>query len=159
MIRLQLTVNGARRHYAGDADQPLLWYLRDTLNLTGTKFGCGVGLCGACTVHVDGKAERACALPMKRLANKQVVTIESLAQQRGGTHPVVRAWQQENVPQCGYCQAGQMMSPAALLAAVPKPDDAQINAAMKGCLCRCGTYDRVRKAVHRAARLNAGEKA
>jgi aerobic-type carbon monoxide dehydrogenase small subunit (CoxS/CutS family) len=151
---VQLTVNGTARTYRGDGTQPLLWYLRDELQLTGTKFGCGIAACGACTVHVDGQPQRACVLPMQSLAGKSVTTIEALAQ-RAQPHAVVQAWMEENVPQCGYCQAGQMMSAAALLARAPKPDDAQIDAAMKDNLCRCGTYARVRKAIHRAAQLNA----
>ncbi|NRF71591.1 (2Fe-2S)-binding protein [Aquincola sp. S2] len=153
-LRVQWTINGVSRRYAGDGEQPLLWVLRDELGLTGTKYGCGIGACGACTVHVDGAAARACSVPMSALAGKRVLTAEGLG--RGEQlHPVQQAWIEHNVPQCGYCQAGQMMSAAALLERVPRPTDAQIDDALRGNLCRCGTYERIRAAVHRAAELGA----
>lgn len=164
-IKLQFVVNGARKDYAGDGDQPLLWYLRDTARLTGAKFGCGIGLCGACTVHVEGKPEPACTIPMSALAGKRVVTVEGLAPAQSAPgkpvkfHPVQQAWIEENVPQCGYCQAGQMMSAAALVARNNKPTDAEIDQALANNLCRCGTYVRIRKAVHRAAELARKESA
>jgi aerobic-type carbon monoxide dehydrogenase small subunit (CoxS/CutS family) len=129
---------------------PLLWVLRDVLNLTGTKFGCGMGLCGACTVHLDGAAVRSCSITMAAAAGKDVTTIEGLAPD--GSHPLQRAWIAEHVPQCGYCQAGQLMNAAALLARNPSPSDAEVDAAMAGNLCRCGTYLRIRQAIQRAAR-------
>src|SRR3954464_8759348 len=142
---IELSVNGKSRRFDGDADMPLLWYLRDELELTGTKFGCGMGLCGACTVHVNGESVRSCSTPMKGLAGKRVTTIEGLS--ATATHPVQKAWEQHNVAQCGYCQAGQIMQAAALLAKTPKPTDAQIENAMDGNLCRCGTYLRIRAAI------------
>jgi isoquinoline 1-oxidoreductase subunit alpha len=148
---ISLTVNGRARRYRGDAEQPLLWYLRDELQLTGTKYGCGVALCGACTVHIDAKPTRACVVPMSSVAGRRIETIEALVASEKVADPIVQAWIEHNVPQCGYCQAGQMMSAAALLATTPKPSDAQIDAAMKDNLCRCGTYARVREAIHRAA--------
>jgi isoquinoline 1-oxidoreductase alpha subunit len=146
---LVLLVNGARRRVSLPADTPLLWALRDTLGLTGTKYGCGAGLCGACTVHLDGEAVRSCAVPVGTAADKPITTIEGLSE--NGTHPVQRAWIAEDVAQCGYCQAGQIMTAAALLRHTPKPTDAQIDDALSGNLCRCGTYQRIRSAVHRAA--------
>jgi isoquinoline 1-oxidoreductase alpha subunit len=134
-------------------DTPLLWVLRDHLAMTGTKYGCGMALCGACTVHVDGTAVRSCVLPLSALAGRRVTTIEGLSADR--SHAVQRAWIELDVPQCGYCQSGQIMSAAALLAAKPDPSDADIDAAMAGNLCRCGTYPRIRKAIHRAAQLLA----
>jgi len=131
------------------ADMPLLWVLRDTLGLTGTKFGCGLGECGACTVHINGAAARSCSVPMANVAGKVVTTIEGLSSDR--THPVQRAWIAEDVPQCGYCQSGQIMAAASLLARFPAPTDAQIDAAMRGNICRCGTYESIRRAIHRAA--------
>jgi isoquinoline 1-oxidoreductase alpha subunit len=128
---------------------PLLWYLRDELGLTGTKFGCGEGLCGACTVHIDGQAMRSCQVPMSGVANRRIVTIEGLS--ADASHPVQRAWMAANVAQCGYCQAGQIMQAAALLAETPRPTDAEIDAAMSGNICRCGTYQRIRAAIKRAA--------
>jgi isoquinoline 1-oxidoreductase alpha subunit len=128
---------------------PLLWYLRDELGLTGTKFGCGVSACGACTVHLDGQAVRACVTPVSSAEGRKVVTIEGLS--KDGSHPVQAAWRAHNVPQCGYCQTGQIMQAAALLAATPKPSDAQIDEAMAGNICRCGTYVRIRAAIHAAA--------
>jgi isoquinoline 1-oxidoreductase subunit alpha len=131
---------------------PLLWVLRDVLALTGTKYGCGMGLCGACTVHVDGEAVRSCVLPIENVRGKRVTTIEGLGSGHAdGRHPVQRAWLDEAVVQCGYCQSGQLMCAAALLARTQKPDDAAIDAAMSAALCRCGTYQRVRAAIHRAA--------
>jgi aerobic-type carbon monoxide dehydrogenase small subunit (CoxS/CutS family) len=134
-------------------ETPLLWVLRDTLDLKGTKFGCGAAHCGACTVHISGEPARSCVLPLAEVAGRDVVTIEGLS--RDGSHPAQRAWMELDVPQCGYCQAGQIMSAAALLARAPKPTDAQIDEAMNGNLCRCATYLRIRKAVHRAAELGA----
>jgi aerobic-type carbon monoxide dehydrogenase small subunit (CoxS/CutS family) len=147
---MRLTVNGTSRNYDGDPNQPLLWFLRDELELTGTKFGCGISACGACTVHVDGKAVMACVTPMAALAGKQVTTIEGLS--AAGDHPVQTAWAEANVPQCGYCQAGQMMAAAALLKANPNPTDADIDGAMSLVLCRCGTYERIRHAIVAAAK-------
>ncbi|ESJ23082.1 (2Fe-2S)-binding protein [Cupriavidus sp. HPC(L)] len=146
----KLDVNGARRRVDAPADTPLLWVLRDQLDLTGTKYGCGMGLCGACTVHVDGQAVRACQTPLSSVAGKRVTTIEGLGKP-DALHALQRAWQAEDVPQCGYCQSGQLMSAAALLARKPTPSDGDIDAAMAGNICRCGTYDRIRRAIHRAA--------
>ncbi|HET7598640.1 MAG TPA: (2Fe-2S)-binding protein [Gemmatimonadales bacterium] len=146
---MRLHVNGRERRYDGDPAMPLLWYLRDQLALTGTKFGCGIGACGACTVHLDGRAVRSCATPMSAAAGTRVVTIEGLDPR--GEHPVQRAWRAENVPQCGYCQSGQIMAAAALLARTPRPTDAEIDAAMEGNICRCGTYQRIRAAIRTAA--------
>ena len=150
MVRIVLQVNAAERAVDVMHDMPLLWVLRDRLGLTGTKFGCGVGLCGACTVHVDGAATRSCLLPATSLVGRRVTTIEGLSSDR--SHPVQRAWIAEDVPQCGYCQSGQIMTAAALLAQVRDPSDDDIDAAMAGNLCRCGTYVRIRRAIHRAAR-------
>ena len=147
---ITLTINGERRTFDGDPSMPLLWVLRDTLQLTGTKFGCGAGLCGACTVHVGGQATRSCITPMGALEGKAVTTIEGLAA-AGREHPLQAAWKAHNVPQCGYCQSGQIMQAAALLKAVPKPTDADIDAQMAGNLCRCGTYQRIRAAIKDAA--------
>ena len=147
---MNLTVNGVARTFDGDPDTPLLWYLRDDLRLTGTRFGCGAGLCGACTVHVDGQAARACQSPMKTLQSKRVVTIEGLSPD--ASHPVQRAWMAGNVPQCGYCQTGQIMQAAALLSRTPNPGDQEIERAMSGNICRCGTYQRIRAAIKAAAR-------
>ena len=144
-----LRVNGVERSFDGDVTMPLLWYLRDEVGLTGTKFGCGLALCGACTVHVNGSAARACVTPMSTLEGANVVTIEGLHPQ--GSHPVQLAWRDHNVPQCGYCQTGQIMQAAALLAQNPKPTDQEIDAAMTGNICRCGTYARIRLAVRAAA--------
>lgn len=146
---IQLNVNGTRQSFNGDAEMPLLWYLRDVMGLTGTKFGCGVGLCGACTVHVNGQAMRSCVTPMRELAAKEVTTIEGL--QENGLHPVQRAWMQMNVPQCGYCQVGQIMQAAAFLKNNKKPSDKEIDEAMSGNICRCGTYQRIRAAIKAAA--------
>jgi aerobic-type carbon monoxide dehydrogenase small subunit (CoxS/CutS family) len=151
-----LTVNGTTQNIDADADTPLLWVLRDHLSLTGTKYGCGMALCGACTVHVDGVAVRSCVLPLKAVEGKSVTTIEGLSKDR--SHPAQRAWIESDVPQCGYCQSGQIMSAAALLRTNPSPSDGDIDAALAGNICRCGTYVRIRKAVHRAAELLRGEK-
>ena len=151
-----LTVNGTTQNIDADADTPLLWVLRDHLSLTGTKYGCGMALCGACTVHIDGVAVRSCVLPLKAMEGKSVTTIEGLSKDR--SHPAQRAWIESDVPQCGYCQSGQIMSAAALLGTNPSPSDADIDAALSGNICRCGTYVRIRKAVHRAAELLRAEK-
>lgn len=143
-------INGQRRDIDAPADMPLLWALRDVLGMTGTKFGCGRGLCGACTVHLDGTPIRSCLTPLSAAAGRKVTTIEGLAP-AGGLHPVQQAWLDEGVVQCGYCQSGQIMAAAALLASNPKPSDADIDNAMGGNLCRCGTYPRIRAAIHRAA--------
>jgi aerobic-type carbon monoxide dehydrogenase small subunit (CoxS/CutS family) len=144
-----LQINSAQRTVEAEPEMPLLWALRDLLNMTGTKYGCGIGLCGACTVHVEGEATRSCQVSVASAAGKQITTIEGLGQ--NGLHIVQRAWIDEQVPQCGYCQPGQIMSAAAFLATNPKPTDADIDDAMAGNLCRCGTYFRLRKAIHRAA--------
>jgi isoquinoline 1-oxidoreductase subunit alpha len=146
---IKLKVNGVSREFDGEPDMPLLWYLRDELRLTGTKYGCGEGLCGACTVHVNGAAARSCQLPMRSVAGKTVVTIEGLSAK--ADHPAQEAWRQANVPQCGYCQSGQIMQAAALLKQKPRPTDADIDSAMKGNICRCGTYQRIREAIKIAA--------
>jgi isoquinoline 1-oxidoreductase subunit alpha len=150
MAMITFTVNGTSRQVDVAPEMPLLWVLRDVLGLTGTKFGCGMALCGACTVHVDGQATRACTTTMKGVAGKRVTTIEGLS--AAGEHPVQRAWMDQDVPQCGYCQSGQVMSAAALLARNPNPTDADIDQAMRGNICRCGTYQSIRAAIHRAAR-------
>jgi aerobic-type carbon monoxide dehydrogenase small subunit (CoxS/CutS family) len=150
MSRFALTVNGERRTFDVEPDTPLLWVLRDTLELTGTKYGCGQALCGSCTVHVDGDAVRSCVMPVSDVAGANVTTIEGLAPDGG--HALQKAWVEENVPQCGYCQPGQIMAAAALLAHNQNPTDADIDAAMAGMLCRCGTYLRIRRAIHRAAK-------
>ena len=146
---IDIKVNGEARRFDGDPDMPLLWYLRDELGLVGTKFGCGAALCGACTVHLDGEAARACVTPMSAAAGQAVTTIEGLSPD--GNHPVQAAWRELNVPQCGYCQAGQIMQAASMLKGTPKPSDADIDAAMSGNICRCGTYPRIRAAIHKAA--------
>jgi isoquinoline 1-oxidoreductase alpha subunit len=146
MIRVK--VNGANRQFDGDPEMPLLWYLRDLLQLTGTKFGCGQGLCGACTVHINGAAQRSCVTPLSAAEGKEITTIEGLA---ANGSPVVEAWKQCNVPQCGYCQSGQIMQAASLLKDKPKPTDSDIDAAMQGNICRCGTYQRIRLAIKVAA--------
>ena len=148
-MRFDVNVNGRRQSIDVAPDTPLLWVLRDDLQLTGTKFGCGIAQCGACTVHVNGKPTRACVTPISSVATAAITTIEGLSPD--GAHPVQRAWVAEDVPQCGYCQAGQIMAAAALLANTPSPTDAQIDTAMRGNLCRCGTYVRIRAAIHRAA--------
>jgi isoquinoline 1-oxidoreductase alpha subunit len=147
---ITLNVNGKRVQADAEADTPLLWVLRDYLNMTGTKFGCGMALCGACTVHVDGQPTRSCTTPASAVIGKKVVTVERIGQTRVGA-AVQAAWVAENVPQCGYCQSGQVMAAAALLAAKPKPTDADIDEAMSGNLCRCATYPRIRAAIKRAA--------
>jgi isoquinoline 1-oxidoreductase alpha subunit len=154
MATIALTVNGRPRVADVDPATPLLWVLRDTFGLTGTKFGCGIAQCGACTVMLDGDAVRSCVTSIARAEGTRVVTVEGLS--ADGRHPVQQAWLAEQVPQCGYCQSGQMMSAAVLLAAIPQPTDADIDDAMAGNLCRCGTYQRIRRAVHRAAALMAG---
>ena len=146
---VKLRVNGQEHSYDGDPSMPLLWFLRDELGLTGTKYGCGAALCGACTVHVDGQAARACATAMSAAADRSVVTIEGL--DRDGNHPVQKAWRGLNVPQCGYCQAGQIMQAAALLATSKNPSEAEINDAMSGNICRCGCYQRITAAIKAAA--------
>lgn len=148
MPNYRLTVNGRQQTVDVPADMPLLWVLRDTLNLKGTKFGCGVGACGACTVQINGEARRSCQTQVSSV-NQAVTTIEGLS--ADGNHPLQRAWMELDVPQCGYCQAGQLMSAAALLSRTPRPTDAQINTAMTGNVCRCGTYLRIREAIHLAA--------
>jgi isoquinoline 1-oxidoreductase alpha subunit len=150
---IQLKVNGLNRRFDGDPEMPLLWYLHDVAEMTGTKFGCGMGLCGACTVHLDGAATRSCVTPMKAVSGKEITTIEGLDPK--GEHPVQKAWKACNVPQCGYCQSGQIMQAAALLKDKPKPTDAEIEDAMAGNICRCGTYTRIRKAIKLAAGVTA----
>jgi len=150
MKKIAFRVNGITRSFAGNPDLPLLWYLRDELHLTGTKFGCGHGLCGACTVHIDGEAARSCLTPMKSVAGRKIVTIEGLGAQ-GGDHPLQKAWKELNVPQCGYCQSGQLMQAAALLAKNPQPTDQDIDETMQGNICRCGTYRRIRQGIKLAA--------
>jgi isoquinoline 1-oxidoreductase alpha subunit len=150
---VRIIVNGTRQEFNGDGDMPLLWYLRDNLHLTGTKFGCGEGLCGACTVHVNGAAVRSCSAPMKGLDGKEITTIEGLSPH--GTHPVQVAWKENNVPQCGYCQSGQIMQAVALLKQKPHPTDQDIESVMQGNICRCGTYQRIRKAIKQAAGVKA----
>jgi isoquinoline 1-oxidoreductase subunit alpha len=152
-----LTVNGRSRSVDVPADMPLLWVLRDVLDLKGTKYGCGVAQCGACTVHVNGQPTRSCSTPISSVAGRRITTIEGLSPD--GTHPLQRAWQEIDVPQCGYCQAGQLMSAAALLAKTPSPTDADIDAAMGGNICRCGTYFRIRQAIHQAAAAGRGRTA
>ena len=152
MPTFTLKVNGIAKSVDVSSDTPLLWVLRDTLQLTGTKFGCGAGLCGACSVHVDGALTRSCTLPVSQAAGKNVKTIEGLG--ANGPHPLQQAWIAEDVPQCGYCQSGQIMAAASLLAKTPHPSDAEINEYMAGNICRCGTYERIKRAIHRAA--NAG---
>jgi isoquinoline 1-oxidoreductase alpha subunit len=149
MADITLRVNGSERKVNVPPETPLLWVLRDTLQMTGTKFGCGAGLCGACTVHVEGAAARSCSTPVSQVAGKNILTIEGLS--ANGSHPLQLAWIAEQVPQCGYCQTGQIMAAAAFLAKTPQPSDEQINQAMSGNICRCGTYDRIRRAIHRAA--------
>jgi len=153
MARLALLVNGRKQAVDVDPETPLLWVLRDTMGLTGTKFGCGIALCGACTVLLDGEAVRSCQFPAREAVGRRVVTIEGLAAR--GDHPLQKAWVAEQVPQCGYCQSGQILAAAALLAKKRNPTDAEIDAAMDGILCRCGTYNRIRRAIHRAAKGGA----
>jgi aerobic-type carbon monoxide dehydrogenase small subunit (CoxS/CutS family) len=150
---INLNLNGRNIAVDVDADMPLLWVLRDVLGLTGTKFGCGMALCGACTVHLEGAPVRSCVTPVSAASGKRLTTIEGLSPDN--SHPVQRAWIELDVPQCGYCQSGQIMSAAALLAQTAQPSDAEIDAAMAGNICRCGTYQRIRAAIHRAATLKA----
>jgi len=147
---IQLKVNGVDRSFGGNQNMPLLWYLRDVLGLTGTKFGCGVALCGACTVHRNGEAVRACVTPMSSVSGADITTIEAVGEK--GLHPVQAVWIQHNVPQCGYCQSGQIMQAIALLRATPKPTDEEIDEGMAGNICRCGTYQRIRAAIKTAAK-------
>lgn len=151
---MELTINGKRHRYDGDPEQPLLWVLRDELGLTGSKFGCGIGACGACTVHVDGRAQRSCMTAVGTLADRNITTIEGLSPD--ASHAVQRAWLEEDVPQCGYCQAGQIMAIADLLRQMPNPTDEDIDR-LHTNICRCGTYYRMRKAIHRAAAILAEE--
>ena len=151
---ITLNLNGRNTTLDVDGDMPLLWVLRDIVRLTGTKYGCGMALCGACTVHVEDSPVRSCVTPVSAASGKRVTTIEGLSSDN--SHPVQRAWIELDVPQCGYCQSGQIMSAAALLAQTPQPSDADIDAAMAGNICRCGTYQRIRAAIHRAAALKAG---
>jgi len=153
---ITLTVNGKTRQADADPDTPLLWVLRDELELTGTKFGCGVAQCGACTVHIDGVAARSCSIPASSVVGKKITTIEGLS--KAASHPVQQAWLAEDVPQCGYCQSGQIMAAAAFLQKNPQPTDADIEKGLSN-ICRCGTYPRIKKAIHRAAALMAGQKA
>jgi isoquinoline 1-oxidoreductase alpha subunit len=152
-MAINFVLNGKPQSVDVDPEMPLLWVLRDTLNLTGTKFGCGMALCGACTVHIDGEPTRSCITAVSSVAGKKVTTIEGLSADR--SHPVQQAWIELDVPQCGYCQSGQIMSACALLAKNRKPSDAQIDDTMAGNICRCGTYQRIRQAIHRAAELHA----
>lgn len=151
---IQLRVNGVVRQFNGDPEMPLLWFVRDELKLTGSKFGCGTGLCGACTMHVDGEAVRGCITAVSEAEGKDVTTIEGLDPE--GNHPVQRAWRNVNVPQCGYCQSGQIMSAVSLLEETPQPSDEDIDAAMSGNVCRCATYVRIRAAIHEAAKRMEG---
>ncbi len=155
---MRLNVNGTVRTVEAPEDMPLLWVLRDILGLTGTKYGCGESLCGACTVHVDGKAVRSCSVTAADVAGKRVTTIEGLSRDGRHPHPVQRAWAEVDVVQCGYCQSGQIMSAAALLAERPRPTEREIDTAMKGNICRCGTYERIRAAIARAAELAGGRR-
>ena len=155
-MAITFTLNGKAATVNVDPQMPLLWVLRDTLNLTGTKFGCGMALCGACTVHINGEAARSCITPVSSVEGKKITTIEGLS--ADGSHPVQKAWIEEDVPQCGYCQTGQIMSAVALLAKKANPTDVEIDDAMSGNLCRCGTYQRIRKAIHRAAGQQASSR-
>jgi aerobic-type carbon monoxide dehydrogenase small subunit (CoxS/CutS family) len=156
-MAITFTLNGKPESVDVDPQMPLLWVLRDTLNRTGTKYGCGMALCGACTVHIEGEAARSCITPVSAVQGKKIMTIEGLSED--GSHPVQRAWMEVDVPQCGYCQSGQIMSAAALLAQKPHPTDAEIDDFMSGNICRCGTYQRIRKAIHHAAELASGKSA
>jgi isoquinoline 1-oxidoreductase alpha subunit len=149
---MKLQVNGELRDVEAPEDMPLLWVLRDLLGITGVKFGCGMAQCGACTVHVDGRATRSCVMPVSAVADQKITTIEGLSPD--GSHPIQQAWAEVDVVQCGYCQSGQIMAAAALLAENPNPSDADIDVALAGNICRCGTYQRIREAVHRAAASN-----
>src|SRR3974377_699659 len=149
--KMRLTINGKSQEVDVDPTTPLLWVIRENVGLTGTKYGCGVAQCGACTVHIDGRPVRSCSTPVSRAAGKEITTIEGLSPDR--SHPVQRAWLEVEVPQCGYCQSGQIMSAAALLKSTPNPADEDINRAMSGNICRCGTYPRIRRAIHRAAEM------
>jgi isoquinoline 1-oxidoreductase subunit alpha len=155
-MTIRLRVNGVEQTLDVDPEMPILWALRDVLGLTGTKFGCGEALCGACTVHLDGEAIRSCVAPVSRAAGKEITTIEGLSPD--GSHPLQKAWVTQCVPQCGFCQAGQIMNAAALLAKIPKPSDEQIDASMSGNLCRCGTYLRIRSAIVEAANMKRADK-
>jgi isoquinoline 1-oxidoreductase subunit alpha len=154
-MAITFTLNGKAQTVDVSPEMPLLWVLRDTLNMTGTKFGCGMALCGACTVHIDGEVARSCSTPISKVAGKKVTTIEGLS--ADGSHPVQVAWMAEDVPQCGYCQSGQIMSAVALLVKKSNPTDSDIDDAMSGNICRCGTYQRIRKAIHRAATMQTGK--
>jgi isoquinoline 1-oxidoreductase alpha subunit len=156
VAQISILINGETKTVDIDPATPLLWVLREQLGLTGTKFGCGLALCGACTVHIDGNAARSCVTPVRAVAGKRITTVEGLSRDR--SHPVQRAWLQVQVPQCGYCQSGQMMSAAALLAVNANPSDTDIDDAMAGNLCRCGTYARVRRAIHLAAEMTRGQR-
>ncbi len=153
MATYQFSVNGQSRKVEAQPNTPLLWVLRDNLDLTGTKFGCGKALCGACTVHLDGNPVRSCSTPVSAIGTKKITTIEGVSAE--GLHPVQQAWIDENVPQCGYCQTGQIMSAIALIEKNPNPSDSDIDSAMSGNICRCGTYERIRKAIKRAANADA----
>jgi isoquinoline 1-oxidoreductase alpha subunit len=153
MVMVTLKINSKDHTVDVPPDMPLLWVLRDVVGLTGTKFGCGMALCGACTVHVNGEAARSCVTPISSVVGKEIITIEGLS--ADSSHPLQRAWIEEDVPQCGYCHSGQIMSAAVLLAENPKPSDADIDDAMSGNICRCGTYQRIRRAIHRAAAMMA----
>jgi isoquinoline 1-oxidoreductase alpha subunit len=152
-VTINFILNGKPQTVDVSPEMPLLWVLRDTLNMTGTKFGCGMALCGACTVHIEGQAARSCVTTVSSVSGKKITTIEGLS--ADGSHPVQKAWMETDVPQCGYCQPGQIMSAVALLAKKPTPTDADIDDAMNGNICRCGTYQRIRKAIHRAAAMQA----
>lgn len=149
---ISLVVNGTKHTVDVDPETPLLWVIREHLGLTGTKYGCGIARCGACTVHIDGKPERSCRIPVKEASGKKITTIEGISE----SHPVVRAWINDDVPQCGYCQSGQVMAAVALLETNPRPTNSDIDTAMSGILCRCGTYQRIRRAIHRAAKASKG---
>jgi isoquinoline 1-oxidoreductase alpha subunit len=154
-VAVEFTLNGERRAVDVPGEMPLLWVLRDVLHLTGTKFGCGLGQCGACTVHVEGRPMRSCSVPVSNVAGRAVTTIEGLAP-AGERHPVQQAWVEEQVPQCGYCQSGQIMAAVALLERNPVPSDQDIDVAMRGNICRCGTYNAILRAIHRAAAVDGG---
>ena len=154
MAEIAFTLNGREQRVDVEPDTPLLWVVREQFELTGTKFGCGKGLCGACTVHMDGYPIRSCSFPVSAVAGRQITTIEGIAPSLDELHPVQQVWMANSVPQCGYCQSGQLMSASALLARNPNPSDADIDAAMSGNICRCGMYNRIKTAIHRAAELN-----